>query len=280
MTDKSKGGTTEPDSKKEVLVANEDPSTIEQFEIAHNKVVAQVKEATKYIQEDEDKDKTKVKIQETNDVIKAHNKFIKKKSNELSGRVKELSATTKDYERERDIYKDKRNSLMIDEEFQKMVGKAVKKKQSVVKSLKKIVKRKKLQRSWNPHTEEYEAHPEKDFMDELDTLLKANIDLPRLEKEVRGSVDLPKRQGPIAQEYNDLVAKTNEVIEASDTSIEKRMTVLNVFLATVDGEVVNPQNETGEADTEYKKVISDYEEMRTKVSSLIEEEQTTNCICM
>mmetsp|Transcript_18535 Transcript_18535/g.27488 ORF Transcript_18535/g.27488 Transcript_18535/m.27488 type:complete len:288 (+) Transcript_18535:82-945(+) len=273
-------GETDPDSKAEGLVADADPSTIEQFENLHNKVIVQVKTATEYIQEDKDKVKTKAKIQETNDGIKAHNKFIKKKSKELRAHVKELSATTRDYEREREIYKERRNVLIIDEEFQKMLGKALKKRTSVVTSLKKIAKRKGLRRFWNPHTEDYEPNPDKDFADELDTLLKANIDLPRLEQEVRGSVDLPKRQGPIAQEYNDLVEKTNEMIETTDTAIEKRSTVLNIFLATVNGEVVDPKNEKQEADTEYKKALSDYEEIRNKVAPLVEEEQSTNCICM
>lgn len=149
-------------------------------------------------------------------------------------RVKQLSATTKDYEKEKEIYKEIRNALIIDEDFQKMLGKALNKKQSMVKSFKKIVKKKKLVKAWNPHNDDYEPNPDKDFADALDTLLKANVDLPRLEKEVRGTVDLPKRQVSIAQEYNDLTAKVNELLEAVDADIEERSTAVNIFLATIE----------------------------------------------
>lgn len=271
---------TEPDSKGSDSVSDPEAFTIEQFELAHNNVISEVKDATAYIQEDKDKDKTKAKIQVTDDVIKAHNKFIKEKAKELRAGAKELSATTKDYEKQREIYKENRNALTIDEDFQKMVGKALNKKQSVVKSFKKIVKRKGLVKSWNPHGDDYEPNPEKDFADALDTLLKANLDLSRLEKEVRGSVDLPKRQVSIAQEYNDLIAKVNELIETTDAEIEKRSTAINILLATVDGELIDSKGDKGEVDTEYKKILSEYDEIRKKVNPLVKEEQQTNCICM
>lgn len=56
--------------------------------------------------------------------------------------------------------------------------------------------------------------------------------------------------------------------------------VLSLSNAHFSGELIDPKADKGEDDTEYKKTLSEYDEIRKKVIPLVEEEQQTNCICM
>jgi len=248
--------------------------TIEEFTISHEHVISKIQDATKYIQEDQDNGKVRTCILETDNFIKDHLGFINGQSAEVKSHASDFFRHANVYESEKLKFEEKRDALSNDDDFQKMLEKASKKRRS-------IVRRKTSIKTWNPHTESHGSNPQFEFGDAVDILEKANTDLPRLERDIRAITKSPKRQAPLVQEFLDLIKKTNETLEVNDPSIEKRSTHWRTYIEILNAEVGTEEEiKSSESITEFKKTISEYKEIRNKKAPTVGEEKQTNCICM
>ena len=100
-----------------------------------------------------------------------------------------------------------------------------------MKSIKKVAKGKPVAKTWEPHSEEYQ--PSKfEFGGVFDTIAKATQDLPRLQREIHATVELPKRQLPLIQEYADLIAQADAIVNTA--AVETRQQEWTTFVETVE----------------------------------------------
>jgi outer membrane murein-binding lipoprotein Lpp len=131
-------------------------------------------------------------------------------------------------------YEMKRDVMANDETLAAILGDAGKKRQSLLKSVKSIVKGKTARQHWSPHVEHYQTDPKAEFGDAMDTLAKAGQDLTKLEQEMRGHTEDPKRLTAVIQEYQDLILKTNEVVEQTSPRIAACQSEWATFVEAIE----------------------------------------------
>jgi hypothetical protein len=144
----------------------------------------------------------------------------------------ETIATT--FEGLKTTYETKRDALANDEAFHTMLEEGLKKKKSFIKSVKKIVKGKPVIKVWSPHQDMYAADRKQEFADAMHTMTKANQDLTTLEQDMQVTKDSPKEQVVFIQEYQDLLLKTNEVIEQTNPLVKARLAEWNTFVEAIE----------------------------------------------
>ena len=121
-----------------------------------------------------------------------------------------------------------------DEALGAILADASKKRQSLLKSVKSIVKGKSARQTWNPHVEHYQTNPKAEFGDAMDTLTKAGQDLTKLEQEMHGHKEDPKRLAAVIQEYQDLILKANEVVEQTSPLVVARQSEWATYVETIE----------------------------------------------
>eukprot|EP00545_Synedropsis_sp_CCMP1620_P003642 CAMPEP_0119008752 /NCGR_PEP_ID=MMETSP1176-20130426/3912_1 /TAXON_ID=265551 /ORGANISM="Synedropsis recta cf, Strain CCMP1620" /LENGTH=276 /DNA_ID=CAMNT_0006961147 /DNA_START=33 /DNA_END=863 /DNA_ORIENTATION=- len=258
------------------------PAIAAEFLGVHNQVISFVREATTYIQRDKDNEKVKVRIEETDGKIKEHKGFLKTTGSKVKADAKNYDATiVEKYEKLKSTYVTKRDGLANDEGFQTMLEEGAKKKQSILKSMKKMVKGKPTQKKWSPHADGYEpsSTSDDDFADAFDTLAKANADLPKIQQELEATIDLPKRQLPLIKEYNDLLLQTDQVLAQIGPIIESRQADWQNYVQAVEAELVDGKEKVAKP-TMFMEAVSEYKKIRTKVAPLVGAKKKGTCAVM
>jgi hypothetical protein len=124
--------------------------------------------------------------------------------------------------------------LANDEVFTTILNEGANRKVSVVKSVKNIVKGKSAKKTWSPHVEHYQTDPSQEFGDAMDTISKANQDLSKLEEEIHSTKEDPKRLLAAIQIFNDLISKTNAVVQVTTPMIDERVNEWKVYMDTIE----------------------------------------------
>jgi len=229
-----------------------------------------------YIQEDKDNEKVKNRIHDTDLFIKEHKEYLKQQIDKSRKGKADFEAVAGVWAKLKAAYMAQRNPLEADEDFQEIVADGSKTKTGMVKSMKKIVKGKQLSKSWEPHAEGYT--PAKDeFGDIFDTIAKATQDLPRIAGEIRATVELPKRQLPLIQEYQDLVSKADGIVAAAE--VEKRQTEWSAYVEAVDAENAD-KAQRKKSPTRFHEAVNHYKDIRSKVAPLVGAKKKGNCSVM
>lgn len=128
-------------------------------------------------------------------------------------------------------YISQRDTLASDDDFEDLLIEGSKTKVSLMKSIKKVAKGKPVAKTWEPHSEEY-APSRVEFSDTFDSVNKATQDLPKLAQEIRATVELPKRQLPLIQEYRDLLSKADVIV--NEAVVEVRANEWSTYMEAVE----------------------------------------------
>ena len=131
-------------------------------------------------------------------------------------------------------YEVKRDVMANDESLTAILVDAGKKRQSLLKSVKSIVKGKATKHTWSPHVEHYQSDPKAEFGDAMDTLAKAGQDLTKLEQEMRSHHEDPKRLTAAIQEYQDLILKTDDVVAQTSPLIAACQSEWATFVEAIE----------------------------------------------
>lgn len=134
----------------------------------------------------------------------------------------------------RRAYETKRDALANDALLAAIIEDGTKKRNSVIKSVKKIVQGKAAKKSWSPHVEHYKSNPKKEFGDAMDTLTKANKDLTRIEQQLHSTKEDHKLLVAVIQEYTDLLHIANAVVEQTSALIAPRQSEWTKYVAAVE----------------------------------------------
>jgi hypothetical protein len=134
----------------------------------------------------------------------------------------------------RRAYVSKRDAMANDAALATIIEDGTKKRNSLMKSVKKIVQGKAAKKSWSPHVEHYKTDPTKEFGDAINTLEKASKDLTKLEQELHTTKEDPKLLLAVIQEYHDLLQITNAVVDQTSPNVAARQSEWTKYVAAVE----------------------------------------------
>lgn len=203
----------------------------------------------------------------------------------------------------------KRDAMANDAALTAIIEDGTKKRNSLMKSVKKIVQGKAAKKSWSPHVEHYKADPKKEFGDAIDTLEKASKDLTKIEQELHTTKEDPKLLLAVIQEYHDLVQVTDAVVDQTSPIVAARQSEWTKYVAAVEyvqyihdmklfnterqllanlcispvffsSEELVEKKELKAHPTELYKAILAYKEVRAKVAPLVGAKKKGGCAVM
>lgn len=203
----------------------------------------------------------------------------------------------------------KRDAMANDAALAAIIEDGTKKRNSLMKSVKKIVQGKAAKKSWSPHVEHYKADPKKEFGDAIDTLEKASKDLTKIEQELHTTKEDPKLLLAVIQEYHDLLQVTDAVVDQTSPIVAARQSEWTKYVAAVEyvqyihdmklfnterqllanlcispvffcSEELVEKKELKAHPTELYKAILAYKEVRAKVAPLVGAKKKGGCAVM
>jgi len=292
--------------------------SLQDFKAIHQKVIDDIKNTTKYLKNDDVKDKVRDKIIKTNYIIKTHWKYISDKETRMRAQLLKYEDKIAKYEMAKLKYITRRDFLKGNKEFQNMLNEADQEKQGVITSMKRIISSKVSPKKWAKHSEDYISEKNSRAVSEdrrksyekssreslllssaLDTLTKAEVDMPELERKLNARIEMPRRQNPIIQQFNDLVSKCDQTVQKIDRDCKQQISgqseLVDILVTELmEYDLINDIEAETEEDrifgdlsvglvkrTAFGKAIEEYKKFRGKVIPLVEEEDNVKCtLCM